>query len=174
MTQDISSLMDGEAAPSEAERTIGACCASQDQKSTWYLYHAIGDTLRGQPPRRLEMPAGVIQSLSAEPTVLAPRAVKARALHGTMFGRIALAAAASVATIGVVGWIGSQGGPATEVPVVAKSTSAIQPVANKSTTAAAPATPPQLDVQDYLAAHRQLPSPELYRPVNNRTPSAAR
>jgi hypothetical protein len=28
-------------------------------------------------------------------------------------------------------------------------------------------------VQDYLAAHRQLPSKELYRPVNNREPVAA-
>lgn len=173
MTQEISSLMDGEASGVEADRTIGACCASEDQKTTWYLYHAIGDTLRGQPPRRLEKPAGVIKSLDSQPTVLAPRAITARALHGTLFGRIALAAAASIATIGVVGWIGMQGGSTSAVPAVAKSSSAIQPVANKATVVA-PDNAPTLDVQDYLAAHRQLPSAELYRPVNNRTPSAAR
>jgi hypothetical protein len=84
-------------------------------------------------------------------------------------GRIALAAAASVATIGVVGWIGTQGGQLPgSTPVVAKNPTAIQPVANK-----VPATAPTADVQDYLAAHKQLPSAELYRPVNNRTPANA-
>jgi len=167
MTQDISSLMDGEAAAREAQRTIGACCASEDQKNTWYLYHAIGDTLRGQAPRRLERPKGIVESLKAQPTVLAPRALQ------TTFGRIALAVAASIATIGVVGWIGSQGGPASGLPAVAKSPSPIQPVSNKGK-GVAPASAPALDVQDYLAAHRQLPSPELYRPVTNRAPSPAR
>ncbi len=49
------------------------------------------------------------------------------------------------------------------------SSSPIQPVANKSLVREA-----VLDPKDYLAAHRQLPSPELYRPVNNRAPAAAR
>jgi len=164
MTQEISSLMDGELAAGEAERAISACSASEEQKATWYLYHAIGDTLRGQAPRRLAMPADVVELLKAQPTVLAPR----RVLQ-TTFGRIALAAAASIATIGVVGWIGSQGGAGISVPVVAKSPTAIQPVANTANVAA-----PALDVQDYLAAHRQIPSPELYRPVTNRAPTAAR
>ena len=159
MTQEISSLMDGELEAPDAERTIGACCTSEEQKKTWYLYHAIGDAMRGQPPRRIALPAQVIESLNTQPTVLAPK----RRLE-TTFARIALAAAASVVTIGVVGWIGTQGGPGGSVPAVAKSSSLIQPVANK---AAAPA----LDVQDYLAAHRQMPSPELYRQVNNRTPA---
>lgn len=165
MTQEISSLMDGELAAGEAERTIVACSASEEQKATWYLYHAIGDTMRGQAPRRLAMPADVVESLKAQPTVLAPR----RPVLQTTFGRIALAAAASVATIGVVGWIGSQGGAGVSVPVVAKAPTAIQPVANKANVVA-----PALDVQDYLAAHRQIPSPELYRPVKNQAPTAAR
>jgi hypothetical protein len=29
-----------------------------------------------------------------------------------------------------------------------------------------------VDVQDYLAAHRQIPSPDLYRTVTNRAPAA--
>ena len=159
MTQEISSLMDGELEAHDAERTIGSCCTSEEQKKAWYLYHAIGDAMRGQPPRRLALPTQVIESIKTQPTVLAPR----RRLE-TTFARIALAAAASVATIGVVGWIGTQGGPGASVAVVAKSSTLIQPVANK-------ATVPALDVQDYLAAHRQMPSPELYRQVNNRTPA---
>jgi sigma-E factor negative regulatory protein RseA len=164
MTQDISSLMDGELEAQDAALAIRSCCGSEDHKSTWYLYHAIGDAMRGQAPRRLALPSEVIASLKTQPTVLAPR----RAME-TTFARVALAAAASVATVAAVGWIGTQGGAGSSVPMVAKSSSAIQPVANKATIAA-----PALDVQAYLAAHRQMPSPELYRTVNNRAPAAAR
>ena len=46
MTQELSSLMDGELDTQGAERVIQACCASEGQKQTWYLYHAIGDAMR--------------------------------------------------------------------------------------------------------------------------------
>ena len=163
MTQELSSLMDGELEPQAAERAIRSCCASEDQKNTWYLYHAIGDSLRGQSPRRLETPDGVMASLHSQPTVLAPR----RSVMDGTFARVALAAAASVATIGVVGWIGTQGAPGVALPLVAKSNTGIQPVANRASVQA----PGSADLQDYLAAHRQIPSPELYRPVNNRAPA---
>jgi hypothetical protein len=87
-----------------------------------------------------------------------------------------MAAAASVATVGVVGWLGTQGGASapTEGPLAAKGGSAVQPVAN-----VAPLVPPTAapvavteDVQAYLAAHRQLPSPEQYRTVNNQRAAA--
>ena len=165
MTQEISSLMDGEAPAQEAESAIRSCSGSEAHKETWLIYHAIGDAMRGQSPRILALPDAVIEALKAQPTVLAP---KRRALDST-FTRVALAAAASVATIGVVGWLGTQGVQGGAAPVVAKSTSAIQAVSNKSMVREA-----ALDPQDYLAAHRQLPSPELYRPVNNRTPAQAR
>ncbi|HXN15452.1 MAG TPA: hypothetical protein VN878_03690, partial [Usitatibacter sp.] len=105
---------------------------------------------------------------ASEPTVIAPRRIAERPV-----AKIALAAAASVVTVAVVGWIGVQGGPAPSGPVAATSpiTSAIQPVAAK---AAVPSSAPAVNVQDYLAAHRQIPSPELYRPVVNRAPSGAR
>ena len=130
---------------------------------------SIGETMRGQPPRSLAMPADVFEKLKRQPTVLAPRR---RVLEGRAV-RVALAAAASVATVGVVGWIGSQGGAGPAVlPTVAKGgvgTASIEPVA--STTTVQPAVP-ALTVQEYLVAHRQMPSPELYRPVTNRTPAA--
>jgi hypothetical protein len=106
----------------------------------------------------------VIAALQTQPTVLAPK----RSMQAVT--RVALAAAASVATVGVVGWIGSQGGQGAPGSLVAKTSSGIQPVANK---VIARQGTPVLDVQDYLAAHRQMPSPELYRPVNNRAPAAA-
>ena len=79
----------------------------------------------------------------------------------------------TVATIGVVGWLGMQGGQGDAVPSVAKASSGIQPVANKSMLPARDTIQP-LEVQAYLAAHRQIPPPELYRPVNNREPAPAR
>jgi sigma-E factor negative regulatory protein RseA len=164
MTQEISSLMDGELAPEEAERAIRACGASEGEKVAWHLYHVIGDSMRGQAPRSLALPTGVIASLQTQPTVLAPR----RSMQTVT--RVALAAAASVATVGVVGWIGSQGGQGAPGSVVAKASSGIQPVANK-VIARELST---LDVQAYLAAHRQIPSPELYRPVNNRASASGR
>jgi sigma-E factor negative regulatory protein RseA len=168
MTQEISSLMDSELEAHEAERAIRACSLSEEQKQTWHLYHVIGESIRGHAPRSLALSTKVVEALQAQPTVLAPR----RRIEATTFTRVALAAAASVATIGVVAWMGQGGQGGAPSPVVAKSASAIQPVSIKSTLAPRDSAQP-LDVQDYLAAHRQMPSPELYRPVNNRAPAAA-
>ncbi|HET9469794.1 MAG TPA: sigma-E factor negative regulatory protein [Usitatibacter sp.] len=166
MTQEISSLMDGELEGREADAAMGACCGDEDRKRTWYLYHAIGEAMRGQAPSSLAIPANVFEKLRQQPTVLAP----GRRVPATVT-RVALAAAASVATIGVVGWIGSQGGGSAPIaePVVAKApTASIQPVASTAAVVAAPA----LNVQEYLVAHRQVPTPDLYRPVTNRAPVA--
>jgi sigma-E factor negative regulatory protein RseA len=164
MTQDISSLMDGELEPHEAGRAVQACCASEEQKQTWYIYHVIGDSMRGQAPRGLEIPRKVYSALRGQPTVLAPRRLADRPAT-----RIALAAAASVATIGVVGWLGMQGGQAPNAPAVVASDARAPVVAS-----ATPVAQPVLNVQDYLVAHRQIPSPELYRQVSTEAPSPAR
>ena len=174
MKQDISSLMDGELDPREADRIVKACCASEDHKDTWNLYHAVGEAIRGQSPRSLERANHVMAAIAKEPTVIGgPR----RSFLETTYGRVALAAAASVATIGMVSWMGmgvQSGAPGT-APYVAKggTASAIKPV---SATATAPAAAPQaVEVQDYLSAHRQIPSAEAYRPVvNNRGAAPAR
>ena len=166
MTQEISSLMDGELDVHDAERAIRTCCADEARKATWHIYHAIGDAMRGHVPRDLARPTRVLEALQTQPTVLAPRPRVAAA------ARIAFAAAASVATVAVVAWIGVQGGTAERGEAVAKSTSSIQPVANKTTLPAARSV--LVDEQAYLTAHRQLPSPELYRPVNNRAATPAR
>ena len=166
MTQEISSLMDGELEGREADAAVSACCGDEDRKRTWYLYHAIGEAMRGQAPASLAIPGKVFEKLKQQPTVLAP----GRRVPATVT-RVALAAAASVATIGVVGWIGSQGGGAPmPEPVVAKApTASIQPVASTSPVVT---TAPALNVQEYLVAHRQVPTPDLYRPVTNRAPVA--
>jgi sigma-E factor negative regulatory protein RseA len=172
MTQELSSLMDGELDPRDADRAIHACRDDDQRKQTWLLYHAIGESMRSQVPRALTMPPALERALQAEPAMIArPRPVPRRVL-----ARVAMAAAASVATVGVVGWLGGQDGSPVGNPetTVAKAgpagASAIQPVASTTTVQAAPA----INVQEYLVAHRQVPSPDLYRPVTNRTPVVAR
>ena len=166
MTQEISSLMDGELESPEAERAIKSCCASREALSKWQEYHLIGEVLRGGVPHPTRTAERVHDALASEPAIIArPK----RVLESTM-GRVAFAAAASVVTVGVVGWIGMQGGqvPAGGSATIAKNGPAgVQPVAEVATVPA-----PTVDVQDYLAAHKQLPSAELYRPVNNRTTPA--
>lgn len=175
MKQDISSLMDGELPSHEADRVIRTCSMSEEHKETWNTYHVIGEAMRGRAPAGLARSDRVMAALAAEPTVLAPR--RQRVLETTL-GRVALAAAASVATIGMVSWVGTQGAaPGVSAPAVAKGTPAmaIQPVAATATVpAAAQPQPATIDVQDYLAAHRQMPSPQAYRPVANREATPAR
>ena len=175
MTQDISSLMDGELESNEAGRVVQSCCASEGQKETWYVYHVIGDAMRGHAPMRAELPHRTIAALQAQPTVLAPR----RRTVEASFMRVALAAAASVATVGVVGWLGMQGGQLSTQPNIAKATPSL-PVTNVAAnvtvngTMPVASTQPVLNVQDYLTVHRQIPSPEFYRQVSNQAPAATR
>jgi sigma-E factor negative regulatory protein RseA len=167
MTQEISSLMDGELEAPEAERAIKACCADREVAAKWQEYHLIGEVLRGGVPHPTRTAERVRECLANEPAIIArPK----RVMESTV-ARVAFAAAASVATLGVVGWIGTQGGqvPAAS-PVMAKNPVSVQPVSNVITTVPAPT----VDVQDYVLAHKQLPSAQLYRPVNNQsTPAAA-
>jgi len=163
MTQEISSLLDGELDSHEAERAIRACCTSGEAAQKWQTYNLIGDVLRGGKPHPTRTAERVSEALAAEPAIIA----RPKRVYETTFGRVALAAAASVATIGVVGWMGSQSSQGPTGSVVAKNPSAIQPVSN-----VVPAAP--ADMQDYVAAHKQLPSADLYRPVvNNRAAPAS-
>ena len=169
MTQEISSLMDGELEAPAAEHAIRACCADGEAARKWKEYHLIGEVLRGGVPHPTRTSERVREKLAQEPAIIA----RPKRVMDSTLGRVAFAAAASVATIGVVGWIGSQGGaasPAASDVAIAKTPvpAAVQPVSNVTTIPA-----PTVDVQDYLAAHRQMPSPDLYRPVNNRAAAAA-
>jgi sigma-E factor negative regulatory protein RseA len=182
MTQHISSLMDGELDTHASEQAIRDCGAPEGMQA-WREYHLIGECLREGLTSRFDVSARVMGALEKETVVAVDfaGAARPRAKPGRVqsFGRIALAAAASVATIGVVGWIGTQGVPGTGAsPTLASGGVTMQtnaPVANANHQA--PAQEPTyaaLEVNEYLAAHRQVPSPEQYRTVAARTPAAAR
>jgi sigma-E factor negative regulatory protein RseA len=159
MTQEISSLMDGELEPHEAERVIRSCCASSEAAEKWQAYNLIGDVLRGGKPHPTNTAERVHRALAAEPTIIA----RPKRVYESTFGRVALAAAASVATIGVVGWMGNQASPVPAPAMVARAPGALQPIAMAQAA----------DIQDYVVAHRQLPSAELFRAVANTRPAPA-
>jgi sigma-E factor negative regulatory protein RseA len=160
MTQEISSLMDGELDPAQAGHVVRGCCENPEAAEKWATYHLIGDVMRGGKPHPTRTAQLVGEALNKEPAIIA----RPKRTIDTPFARYALAAAASVATIGVVGWLGTQGGQVgAGAPLVSKAATGIQPVAN---TARVPAQSPSVDVQDYMPAHKQLP----YRPVVNNAP----
>jgi sigma-E factor negative regulatory protein RseA len=164
MTQETSSLMDGELSPAEAQKAIRACCASPGELDNWHLYHVIGDAMRGQVPRDLAYSKAIHAALEQEPAMIA----RPKRILESSFARVSLAAAASVATIGIVGWIGSQGGAPAGSPVVANGKPAIQPAS-----ATAPVSV-VIDQRPYFDAHRQVPRPEAYQTVNGKALAPAK
>jgi sigma-E factor negative regulatory protein RseA len=171
MTLETSSLMDGELTRAEAEKAIRTCCASPGELDNWHLYHVIGDAMRGQVPRDLAYNNAIRAALENEPAMIA----RPKRILESSFARVSLAAAASVATIGIVGWIGSQGGSPAGVPVATGKAGiqpaglSAQPVA--STAVVAPIVTP-IDRTPYELAHRQVPRPDVYN-VNNKAAATA-
>ena len=149
-------MMDGELDAHEADRAIRTVCGSVECLSKWHESHVIGDAVGGAGPGRDAARRRIMAAIEKEPTVLAPR----RRLSANA-GRIAFAAAASVATVAVVGWMGVQQGRLPEgQPALARTQPAAQPVPVAATT-------PPAHVNEYLVVHRQLPGADFYRPVSN-------
>ena len=56
--------LDGELDPRNADRIVQTCCKSGEHKDTWNVYHAIGEAIRGQPPRSLGRPERVMEAIT--------------------------------------------------------------------------------------------------------------
>jgi sigma-E factor negative regulatory protein RseA len=135
--EEISLWMDGEL---EAERSERACegCADPAAMATWACYHEIGDRLRGYGASIPGFGSRFSARLGTEPTVLAPR------LRPTP-AAVAWALAASIAAIGVVGW-------------VALTTMSVPPAAVATAQQAAAVRPADVRrpvVNEYLLAHQE-------------------
>ena len=102
----------------------------------------------------------IMEAIDREPTVLAPRL-----RLGASAGRVAFAAAASVATVAVVGWIGLQERGTSAGPAMARSDKGAP--AAPTVAAAAATVVPLTNVNHYVVVHRQVPNAEFYRPVAN-------
>jgi sigma-E factor negative regulatory protein RseA len=148
MKQNVSDLMDGELDDAQVNAAWQALAKDDELRESWNTYHLIGDCLRGQAEASSRScTEKIFARLAEEPTVLAPQRSQG---DGAISGktRIALAMAASVATLGVVGVIATRQPASTEAPAqIAQQQSAaqVQQVANGA---------PQ--VNDYLAMHRQF------------------
>lgn len=142
-TEEVSLLMDGELDAVRAEAVITGLCRSEGV-ANWVCYHVIGDAVRGITTRSPMMAAKCLDRLAAEPTVLAPPR-RAPAPHA-----IALAMAATVAAVSVVGWVALTTMPA---PVAA-----IASARQAATVRAADARPP-VD-NEYVLVHQE------YSPTN--------
>jgi sigma-E factor negative regulatory protein RseA len=96
--EEVSLLVDGEL---DADRVERVCRSLREPPAvaTWVCYHVIGDSLRGQYAALAGFSDRFSERLAAEPTVLAPP--RSRPTPAAM----ALAVAATVAAVGVVGWV---------------------------------------------------------------------
>jgi sigma-E factor negative regulatory protein RseA len=110
--EEISLLMDGEL---DAQRVEPVCAGLRDAGciATWVCYHVIGDALRGSAASTPGFSARFAERLAAEPTVLAPQRRKVAA------PAMALAMAATVAAVSVVGWVALTTMPAPPTAVAA-------------------------------------------------------
>jgi negative regulator of sigma E activity len=95
--EEISLLIDGELEPVRADAVVTSLCRAEGL-ATWVCNHVIGDAVRGVASRGLDS-RRFIELFAAEPTVLAPPR-RSPAPHA-----IALALAATVAAVSVVGWV---------------------------------------------------------------------
>jgi len=158
MKADLSAFMDGELEAGSRNGPLEALARDPALRRNWEEYQLIGDALRGVPNVGVRLADRVMARLADEPTVLAPAASARPGRHGPL--RHALALAASVVGVAVVGWlalsvnspqvaqVATLSPPAMPAPVqVAGRSEAAAPAE-----AAALASPSQ--VKPYLFAHQ--------------------
>lgn len=151
MKEHVSQLMDGELDGRARSSALDALQRDPQAADAWRLYHLIRDAMRDTPQLSDGFSAHFAGRLAAEPTVVAPtlRMPSARP-------RLALAAAASVCAVALVGWLAFAPSP---VPAPAPQL-ARAPAATK--TAPAPVARadalPGAEANDYLLAHQGFAS----------------
>jgi len=135
--EEVSLLVDGELDADRVERVCRGLRAPAAVE-TWVCYHVIGDTLRGQGKPISGFAARFSAKLETEATVLAPARPRPAP------AAIALAMAATVAAVGVVGWVALTTMPApTEQIATAHQASAVRPAERRPV------------VNEYLLAHQE-------------------
>ena len=145
MKENVSALMDGELDERAAMEALQAMRGEGEALDTWRTYHLISDAMRDTRLLSAGFTTRVAERLAAEPTVLAP--IKKQPAH-----RFALAAAAGVAGVALVGWMAFA--PQPQAPQIAK----VQTLAPAPAMAAVPLPP---SANDYLLAHQGF-SPRVF------------
>lgn len=101
MTRELSALLDGELETHEAPALWSSVRSDRQLGRTWSEYQLIRDALHKEDRLDADLVANVMNELEAEPTVLAPASGSRQPRRQSM----ALALAASVAGVVVVGWL---------------------------------------------------------------------
>ena len=140
MTERVSALMDGELDGQAADGAIAALRGEGDALEAWRTYHLISDAMRDTRLLSAGFTARVAERLAAEPTVIAPANLRRASAK-----RFALAAAAGVAGVGLVGWLAFA--PQPQVPQAA-------PVAQAQPQPPMNIIPLPSATNDYLLAHQ--------------------
>lgn len=160
MNEKLSALMDGELARDEARAVIKTLGVDQAQREHWDVYHLVGACLRGdlvgnssaEGFARGACTAAIFERLAAEPTILAPAAIR-RPAAAERKTRLVLAMAASVVTVSAVGVIMLKQQGTTDAP--ASVAQQAQPV-NLLPEIALQRAKTEGRVNDYLVVHRQF------------------
>ena len=100
MKENISALMDGELDGQAADQALAALRSEGEPLEAWRTYHLISDAMRDTRLLSAAFTARLAERLAQEPAVLAPANLRRAPVK-----RIALAAAASAAGVGLVGWL---------------------------------------------------------------------
>ena len=144
MKERISQLMDGELDERSAADTIKACGQGAEALEVWRTYHLISDAMRDTRVLSAGFAARVIEKISLEPTVLAPKDLQPDRPRNWF--AVPAAIAAGLSGVAIVGWLALA--PQPQVPQVAQ-------VQVKPQTIPLPSATP-----DYLLAHQGF-SPRL-------------
>ena len=107
MKDQISALMDDELAPDNADHLITSVKAGGECAECWATYHLIGDAMRGNPIFKADFHLRIMQTLDAEPTVLAPQVLAPHGIAKKSLVKtpVVWSVAASVAAVAFVGWV---------------------------------------------------------------------
>jgi sigma-E factor negative regulatory protein RseA len=152
---ELSALYDGELETHESRAALDAALRNPSATADWHAYAMIGDHLRQQDGwPACDMTAAVMARLQSEPVVLAPANLQLRSQRHPVW-----ALAASVAGVGVVGWLAFVGAPGNEsrsvatvspastLALVSQPKDAVLAARNVETASA------RRDMQEYLLAH---------------------
>jgi sigma-E factor negative regulatory protein RseA len=160
---ELSALYDGELEPHEVHPVLRSAADIEELRRSWQTYALIGDCLRGERVGGADLTARVMERLSEEPVVLAPRNVTAAARARTQTPLMALAA--SLAGVAVVGWLaiaghspspasGSRIAAVSPAPTFVAAPAAVAVVRAADSRRDATEAKPARDISEYLVAHQ--------------------
>lgn len=147
--EGISALMDGEVEHEGLVEKLGHAGEQEELRECWGTYHLIGDVIRGDRALNRDFAEKVAADLASEPTVLAPRRTKP--VLASRRTSIAWAAAATVAGVGVAGWLAL----GTAGPSLEQRTADLGPRTVAVASGTAGSTALDADMNEYLMVHQE-------------------